>query len=113
MSTAPWETIPELVADAADRFGELPALVDGDTRWTFAELDEHVHAAARALLAGGVEPGERVGLWAPNIPEWVVVALAIYSVGAVLVPVNTRLKIREAAFVLNRSRSEEHTSELQ
>ena len=103
MSAAPWETIPQLVADAARRFPDGLALVDHDERWTFSELEARVHAAARALIASGVGPGDSVSIWAPNIPEWVVVALAIHSVGGVLVPINTRFKAKEAAYILNRA----------
>ncbi len=56
-----------------------------------------------ALVATGVEPGQRVAIWAPNSIEWIVAALAITSVGGVLVPVNTRFKGAEAAYVLARS----------
>src|ERR1700751_4538393 len=103
MTEAPWETIPQLVEDAARRFPDGLALVDHDTRWSFSDLAARVHAAACALIAGGVEPGDRVGVWAPNIPEWAVVALAVHSVGGVLVPVNTRFKAKEAAYILNRA----------
>jgi acyl-CoA synthetase (AMP-forming)/AMP-acid ligase II len=103
MSSAPWDTIPDLVADAARRFPDGLALVDHDDRWTFTELEARIHAAARALIASGVEPGERVAVWAPNIPEWEVVALAIHSVGAVLVTINTRFKAKEAAYILGRA----------
>jgi acyl-CoA synthetase (AMP-forming)/AMP-acid ligase II len=103
MSDAPWETIPQLVDDAARRFAAGTALVDHDTRWSFPELATRVHPAARSLIASGVEPGDRVGIWAPNIPEWAVVALAVHSVGGVLVPINTRFKAKEAAYILNRA----------
>src|SRR5450432_2732413 len=59
--------------------------------------------SARALVASGVQPGERVGVWAPNITEWVHAALAISSAGAVLVPLNTRFKGAEAAYILDRA----------
>ncbi len=101
---APWSTIPELVDDAARRFGDREGVVEHEDRWTFAELADRVHEAVRALIASGVEPGDRIGLWAPNIKEWIVAALATYGAGAVLVPVNTRFKGREARGVLERSR---------
>jgi acyl-CoA synthetase (AMP-forming)/AMP-acid ligase II len=103
MSDAPWQTIPQLVDDAARRFPGLEALADGEVRWTFPELADRVHAAAAALIATGVQHGDRVGVWAPNIPEWVVTGLAVHSTGAVLVPVNTRFKGREAADILRRA----------
>ncbi|MDE0236781.1 MAG: AMP-binding protein, partial [bacterium] len=103
MSDAPWTTICELVDDAARRFPDLEALVDGDVRWTFPELRDRIRASARALMASGIEPGDRVAVWAPNIWEWVVAGLGIHMAGGVLVPVNTRFKGREADFILQKS----------
>ncbi|MFI5040406.1 MAG: FadD3 family acyl-CoA ligase [Acidimicrobiales bacterium] len=104
MAPAPWSSIPALLDDAARRFPDREALVDGSVRWTFPELVSRVHAAAAALIASGVAHGDPVGLWAPNIAEWVVAALAVHSVGAVLIPVNTRFRGREAADILRRAR---------
>lgn len=103
MSDAPWTTICELVDDAAQRFPDLEALVDGDVRWTFPELRDRIRTSARALMASGIEPGDRVAVWAPNIWEWVVAGLGIHMAGGVLVPVNTRFKGREADFILQKS----------
>ncbi|MFM7223821.1 MAG: FadD3 family acyl-CoA ligase, partial [Actinomycetota bacterium] len=97
------QTIPGLVARAAERFATTEALTEGATRWTFAELAEHVGVCARALVASGIEPGDRVAIWAPNCREWVVAALGIMSAGAVLVPLNTRFKGGEARYVLDRA----------
>ena len=103
MADAPWTTIPALVDDAAERFGDIEAMVDGDIRWTFPELRDEVRTAARALMASGVEKGDRVALWAPNICEWAVAALGAMIAGGVVVPINTRWKGREAAYVLEKS----------
>ncbi len=103
MSEGSWTTICELVEDAARRFPELEALVDGDVRWTFPELRDRIRASARALMASGIEPGDRVAIWAPNIWEWVVAGLGVHLAGGVLVPVNTRFKGREADFILEKS----------
>ena len=100
---APWNTIPELVADAAARFGDREGLVDGDIRWTFAQLAGQVKTAARAGIAHGIDPGDRVAIWAPNIGEWVVAALAAHATGAAVVPINTRFKGAEAGYVLQKS----------
>ncbi|WP_420436854.1 FadD3 family acyl-CoA ligase [Candidatus Poriferisocius sp.] len=105
MSEGSWNTICELVDDAARRFPDLEALVDGDVRWTFPELRDRIRASARALMASGIEPGDRVAVWAPNIWEWVVAGLGIHLAGGVLVPVNTRFKGREADFILQKSRA--------
>ena len=103
MSDASWSTICELVDDAARRFPDLEALVDGDVRWTFPELRDRIRASARALMASGIDPGDRVAVWAPNIWEWVVAGLGVHLAGGVLVPVNTRFKGREADFILQKS----------
>ena len=100
-----WNTIPRLVRWAVARFGESEAVVDGDLRLTYAELGRRVESAARAFLAGGVEPGDRVALWAPNGAAWVEAVLGLESVGAVLVPLSTRYKGAEAAYILGRSRT--------
>jgi acyl-CoA synthetase (AMP-forming)/AMP-acid ligase II len=96
-------TIPAALEYASQAFVDLEALVDGDHRWTFSELLTAVDEAARALVAIGVEPGDRVALWAPNMAEWVLAALATYRVGGTLVTINTRFKGAEAAHVLRTS----------
>jgi acyl-CoA synthetase (AMP-forming)/AMP-acid ligase II len=94
-------TIPGVLDRAAARFARLEALVDGDTRLTFAELAKRVDEAARALVASGVRPGDRVAIWAPNLGEWPVTALAVHRIGAAVIPLNTRFKGNEAAYILN------------
>jgi len=88
------------VLRAAEQFADLEAIVDGDTRLNFAEFARAVDDAARALVAGGVAPGERIAIWAPNMVEWAVIALAVHTVGAVVIPLNTRFKGDEAAYIL-------------
>jgi len=100
-----WGTIPGLLDSAAERFGAREAVVDGDTRITFEHLRVAARHAARAAIAIGVEPGDRVAIWAPNIHEWIVAALGTLYAGGVLVPINTRFKGREAGFVLQKSRA--------
>jgi HIP---CoA ligase len=100
-----WPTIPAMVRDAARRDPSAEAVVAGTSRVSYAELVERVNDAARALLAAGVAPGDRVAVWAPNSIEWIVAAVGITTAGGVLVPVNTRFKGAEAAYVLARSRA--------
>ncbi len=102
MASAPLTIPAVLAATVADR-PDAEAVVAGDVRWTWAQLDERVSATARALVASGVVPGDRVAVWAPNSPEWIVLSLATHRAGAVLVPLNTRFKGIEAAEVLGRS----------
>ncbi|MEU4128481.1 FadD3 family acyl-CoA ligase [Streptomyces wuyuanensis] len=100
-----WGSIPRLVRSAAERHGGREAVVEGRTRVSYGELGERVERAAAACIAAGVEPGDRVAVWAPNTLEWIVSALGAVSAGAVLVPLNTRFKGTEAAYVLARSRA--------
>jgi acyl-CoA synthetase (AMP-forming)/AMP-acid ligase II len=93
-------TIPAVVERAAALFGDREGLVDGDRRLTFAELAAAADAAARGFVARGVEPGDRVAIWAPNMGDWVVAALGAFRAGAVVVTVNTRFKGGEAAQVI-------------
>jgi HIP---CoA ligase len=102
-----WGTTPRLLHSSAERFSAREAIVDvSDGRaLSFAGLATVAHEAARAFLAMGVERGDRVAIWAPNVWEWVVAALGLHSAGAVLVPLNTRFKGREAAYILGKSRA--------
>ena len=96
-------SIPAMVAAAAERHGDRPAVVDGEARLTWAELAAEARRFGGGLVAAGVEPGDRVCIWAPNGHRWIVAVLGLFSAGATLVPVNTRFKGAEAAEVLGRS----------
>jgi HIP---CoA ligase len=104
MTSVP-STIPAVVAAAAAEHGDAEAVVDGSRRVSFAELAGLVRCAAGDCVRRGVRPGDRVGIWAPNSLEWVVAALGAVSAGASLVPLNTRYKAAEAAWILERSRA--------
>lgn len=103
MSVSTERTIPRLVEAAAGAFATRNAVEDGDVRLTFPELAEAGLRAARAFCASGIQHGDRVAVWAPNIFEWIVATIGLQSAGAVLVPLNTRLKGGEAAYILNKS----------
>jgi HIP---CoA ligase len=96
-------SIPRVLARAARRFADAPAIVDGAERLSFRELQEQALAATAAFMAAGIAPLDRVGIWAPNSARWVVAALGLLGCGGVLVPLNTRLKGKEAGFILRRS----------
>jgi HIP---CoA ligase len=98
-----WGSIPALVRWAARRYADTEAVADGRTRISYAELGARVERAAAACLANGVGTGDRVAVWAPNSLDWMTAALGAVSAGAVLVPLNTRFKGAEAAYVLRRS----------
>jgi len=99
------ETIGDGLRRTADRFGDRDALVDvpSDTRWTYRELDDRVDQLARALLGVGVGTGDRVGIWAPNRPEWVLVQYAAARIGAILVNINPAYRTHELRYVLRQS----------
>ncbi len=98
-------TIPHIAQHAALRFGDAPALLEHGETWSFARLWREARRAASALIARGVGCGDRVAIWAPNSREWVVAALGIQIAGAAVVPLNTRLKGREAGDILRRTRA--------
>jgi acyl-CoA synthetase (AMP-forming)/AMP-acid ligase II len=98
-----WRSIPAMTDAAATRFGQLDAVVDGDRRVSYAALLAQSRSFGAALVASGLEPGDRVAVWAFNCLEWVVAALGLLRTGAVLVPINTRFKGAEAGDILARS----------
>lgn len=100
-----FQTTAKLVRAAAEQYGDRPAIVDGATSLTFRALANESEQVAKALIASDIQPGERVSIWAPNMLEWVVAALGTHSVGAVVVPINTRYKGAEAAYLLQKSKA--------
>ncbi len=99
------DTIGENLRRTAARLPGHEALVDvpSGRRWTYAALASAVDRLACGLLDGGIEPGDRVGIWAPNCPEWVLVQYATASIGAILVTINPAYRTHELEFVLNQA----------
>jgi acyl-CoA synthetase (AMP-forming)/AMP-acid ligase II len=97
--------MPRLLAWAAARNAGRVALEEAGIRLDFAALDAARRRAARAFIAAGTAHGDRVAIWAPNRHEWVVAATGAQSVGAIVVPLNTRMKGAEAAYILRCSGS--------
>ena len=93
-------TIPELLRRAAKQYDQRVAIQEDGLRLTYAALDTQRVEVAKAMLALGVAPGDRVAVWAPNLSEWILVTLAAQSIGAVMVPINTRMKGLEVAAIL-------------
>ncbi len=98
-----WETIPEMVLSAADRFGDAEAIVDGPLRLSFTDAVQRIRCAAGAFADLGIAKGDRLAIWAPNSADWIIAAFGLLVAGGVLVPVNTRFKPDEAADVIGRS----------
>jgi HIP---CoA ligase len=99
------ETIPGAVTASIAARPDVEAVVEPGRRVTYRELGELVRASTRAMMAAGVEPGDRVAVWAPNSLAWISAALGAQCAGAAIVPVNTRFKGEEAAWVLSASRA--------
>ena len=99
------DTIGDNLARIVMRVPDAEALVDvpSGRRWTYAELDADVTALALGLLAGGIEAGDRIGIWSPNCPEWTLLQYATAKVGALLVNVNPAYRSHELAYVLVQS----------
>lgn len=96
-------TIPGLARGAATRWPDRDAVVAGEARVSFAQLDARMMRCAAAFVAAGLAEGDRVALWAENSVDWIVACLGIQAAGGVLVPINTRFRIAEAAFIVARS----------
>jgi acyl-CoA synthetase (AMP-forming)/AMP-acid ligase II len=88
-------TLPALLGSSVARFGEREALISARGRWTYATLAARVEGVAGGLAARGVGRGSHVGLLAPNWPEWVAIAFAVWRLGGVLVPLSTLHQPRE------------------
>jgi len=91
------------VADLARRYGDREALIFGDRRITFRQLEDEVRTCARALLAAGVTKGSSVAIMLANRPEFVIAAYAAGSIGAVVVPVSTFAPSDERDYILRHS----------
>jgi fatty-acyl-CoA synthase len=108
MPDGPWFepiTLGALPGRAAARWGAREAVCFRGRRWTFAEVAAGVDRVARGLMALGVRPGDKVALWMSNRPEWMQIAFAVLKIGAVLVPINTRLRTDDVAYILAQSDS--------
>lgn len=104
MPLSPAETIPALLLQQS-ALGAHPAIIDHDTRISYAELYEFVRRVGRAYIAAGVAHGDRVAVWLPNRFEFILAMLGAQCVGAAVVPLNTRYTGHEAAYILGRSRA--------
>jgi fatty-acyl-CoA synthase len=99
------ETIGESLEATAARHGDREALVvrHQDVRWSYEELDARVDLVARGLIAAGLKAGDRLGIWAPNCAEWVLVQYATAKVGVILVTVNPAYRTAELHHALSQS----------
>ena len=105
-------TCGQLLDEAGERWADRDALVycaygdaGPDVRWSFEEVRERSRAVARALFASGVGRGDRVAVWATNVPEWLLLQFGCAYAGAVLVPLNPLYRTAEVAHVLRTARA--------
>jgi fatty-acyl-CoA synthase len=97
-------TVGDLLTELARALPRNDALMyRGGPRYTFDALESEARTIARGLMAAGVRQGERVALWATNVPEWVVLQFALAKIGAVLVTANTSLRARDIEYLLRQS----------
>jgi len=97
-------TLSQVLHDTSVRHPSRNAILDpSGTTFSYRELNERVDELARGLLELGVGKDDKVGLWMPNIPQWVMAYFAIARIGAVVVPMNTRYKLHEVEYILNDS----------
>jgi fatty-acyl-CoA synthase len=106
--TLPWVadvSVGRLLKRTAHSFAYHDAVVFPalGLRWSWSELDRRVDMVASALVARGVEPGEHVGIWSMNAPEWVVTQFAVARAGAVLVNINPAYRLHELEAALRQA----------
>jgi fatty-acyl-CoA synthase len=98
------DTIGTVFDRTVAQWGDHPALVvrQQDTRWTYEQLAERVDGLASGLLALGLQPGDRIGIWSPNNAEWVLTQFATAKAGLILVNINPAYRLAELEYALNK-----------
>lgn len=96
-------SIPQMLFNAAQQHAGRTAIEEHGECTDYSELPRLALAVTRSLMAVGIGKGDRVAIWAPNGRDWIIAALGIHCAGAVMVPINTRMKGSEAADILQRS----------
>ncbi|MGA0802316.1 MAG: FadD3 family acyl-CoA ligase [Ilumatobacteraceae bacterium] len=96
------QTIGTKVLEQCRLHGAKSAVVHGDETWSYTEFARHIRNVGRSALSHGLLRGDRFVIWAPNSPRWMAAALGCVSVGGVMVPINTRFKVLEAADIIER-----------
>lgn len=104
-TTVPWQTIPAMLADNLASHAHRTAIVDGDTRITYAALERLMHRVAAGLRARNLGPGDVVAIWAPNSWQWVISVVAGWWRGCTIVPIPSRGKILDALPILQATQA--------
>jgi fatty-acyl-CoA synthase len=98
------ETIGANFERTATKYPDIEALVDlAGARWTYSQLNGEIDCLARALMASGIQRGDRVGIWSANCPEWTILQYATAKIGAILVAINPAYRTYELSYVLKHS----------
>lgn len=103
-----FQTLGQILDDTVEKFPDNPAVIyaDRNFRLTYKEFAQMVDETARGLMALGIQKGEKVGIWATNVPDWVIFQFATAKIGAVLLTVNTNYKTAELEYLLSQSQTE-------
>src|ERR1700710_1676194 len=105
-------TVGGLLDESIERWSDQEAIVFSAyddlgiaARWTYAELGARARRVGKALIASGIEPGERIGIWATNLPEWLELQFGAPYPGGGVIPVNPLSRASEVDFVPAKSRA--------
>src|SRR5947209_7174518 len=90
-----------ILEDSARRYPSKPAIICMDIALTYQQINEAVNRVANGLKAMGIQPGDKVALTCPNLPQFPIIYYGIIRLGAVVVPLNVLLKKEEIAYQLN------------
>ena len=96
-------TLGALANLTTERFGDREFLCFQGARWSFTETQVEIAKVARGLIGLGIRPGEKVSLWMTNRPEWVHIMFALAKIGAIMVPINTRLRTDDVEYIFRQS----------
>jgi len=96
-------TLPQVLEETVRRFADRPAVFYEGRTLSYRDLAAEVDRLAAGLVKLGIEPGDKIGIWMSNIPEWITAYFAIAKAGAVVVPMNTRYKAHEVGYILGNA----------
>jgi len=95
----------QMLDRVSEQYPNKTAIISEEQRISYADLKEHVEQVALAFLALGIKKGDKVSVWLCNCMEWIYIQLALGKIGGILVPINTRFKVKELEYTLNQSDS--------
>jgi len=101
------KSIGELISDIAQKYPDHDALVhtEAGQRYSYRDLSDYIERAARGFLSQGIRPGDKIALWSPNVPEWMVAFLGLATIGAITVPIDPAAATDNLDYILKQSES--------